>query len=165
VDTRGDRFADDLTRVRRILVVSVDGQSAPNPNWPRQRIVSGLGQVLSAVSSTQIGAYNIETLIALQSTVDDLVDKLRSMRCRQAPVIGGFACSDVEGRLLRVSLSDYPDPEARARLVAIRTGLTLPRGQVDELVAAGETMIGREAATIGEFLEPGPQAAVMARRR
>jgi NTE family protein len=165
LDTREDRFAADLTRVRRILVISVDGQSAPNPNWPRQRIVSGLGQVLSAVSSTQIGAYNIETLIALESTVDDLVDKLRSMRCRQARLIGGFACGDVEGRVLRVSLSDYPDPEQRARLVAIRTGLTLPPEQVDELVAAGETMIGRDAGTIAAFLEPGPPAALMARRR
>ena len=67
--------------------------------------------------------------------------------------------------MLWVGLSDYPDPEQRARLVAIRTGLTLPREQVDELVAAGETMIGREAGTIAGFLEPGPQAAVMARRR
>jgi hypothetical protein len=33
--------------------------------------------------------------------------------------------------MLRVSLSDYPDPETRVRLVAIRTGLTLPRDQVD----------------------------------
>jgi NTE family protein len=165
LDTRGDRFAADLMRVRRILVISVDGQSAPNPNWPRQRIVSGLGQVLSAVSSAQIGAYNIETLIALQSAVDDLVDKLRTRRCRQAPVIGGFACGDVEGRVLQVSLSDYPDPETRSRLVAIRTGLTLPREQVDDLVAAGEKMIGRDAGAIAGFLEPGPQAAVMARRR
>jgi NTE family protein len=165
LDTRGDRFATDLTRVRRILVISVDGQSAPNPNWPRQRIVSGLGQVLSAVSSTQIGAYNIETLIALQSTVGDLVDKLRSLRCRQAPVIGGFACGDVEGTILRVSLSDYPDPEERARLVAIRTGLTLPREQVDELVVAGETMIRRDTGAIAGFLKPGSPAALMARRR
>jgi NTE family protein len=165
LDTRADRFPADLTAVRRILVISVDGQSAPNPNWPRQRIVSGLGQVLSAVSSTQIGAYNIETLIAVQSTVDDLVDKLRTLRCRQAPVIRGFACGDVAGRVLRVSLSDYPDPEQRARLVAIRTGLTLPREQVDALVSAGETMIGRDAETIAGFLEPGPQAEVMARRR
>jgi NTE family protein len=165
LDARGDRFAADLTRVRRILVISVDGQSAPNPNWPRQRVVSGLGQVLSAVSSTQIGAYNIETLIAVHSTVDDLVEKLRNLRCRQAPAIGGFACGDVQGRVLRVSLSNYPDPETRARLIAIRTGLTLPRDQVDELVAAGETMIGREAGEIAGFLEPGPQPAVIARRR
>jgi hypothetical protein len=67
--------------------------------------------------------------------------------------------------VLQVNLSDYPDPEQRAHLVAIRTGLTVPHEQVDELVAAGETMIGRDTATIAEFLEPGPQAALMARRR
>jgi hypothetical protein len=53
----------------------------------------------------------------------------------------------------------------RARLLAIRTGLTLPREQVDELVAAGEAMIRRHAGAIAGFLEPGAQAAVMARRR
>jgi len=41
----------------------------------------------------------------------------------------------------------------------------LPRDQVDALVAAGETMIGREAGAIAAFLEPGPQPAVVARRK
>jgi NTE family protein len=94
--------------VRRILVISVDGQSAPNPNWPRQRIVSGLGQIISAVKSTQVGAYNIETLIAVQATVDDLVAHLRRLRCRQGPVIRDYACRDVAAKVLRISLSDYP---------------------------------------------------------
>ena len=148
--------------MRRILVISVDGQSAPNPNWPRQRIVSGLGQIISAVTSTQIGAYNLETLIAVESAVDDLVGHLRTLRCRQGPVIEGYPCGDVAGKIMRVSLSDYPDPEMRARLVAIRTGLTLPREQIDELVAAGETMIGRDAATIAAFLGPAPPAKMAA---
>jgi NTE family protein len=165
LDIRMDRFAAQLLPVRRILVISVDGQSAPNPNWPRQRIVSGLGQIISAVTSAQIGAYNIETLIAVESTVDDLVEKLRAMRCRQGPVIQGYACGDVEGKVLRVSLSDYPDPEMQARLVAIRTGLTLPREQVEALVAAGETMIGRDAGTIAAFLEPGQSTQMVTGRR
>jgi NTE family protein len=156
LDTRTDRFAAGLLPVRRILVISVDGQSAPNPNWPRQRVVSGLGQIISAVTSTQIGAYNLETLIALESAIEDLVDQLRTLRCRQAPLIEGYPCGDVAGKIMRVSLSDYPDPEIRARLVAIRTGLTLPREQIDELVAAGETMIGRDAAMIAAFLGSAP---------
>jgi hypothetical protein len=156
LDTRMDRFAAGLLPVRRILVISVDGQSAPNPNWPRQRIVSGLGQIISAVTSTQVGAYNIETLIAVEAAVDDLVAHLRTLRCRQGAVIRGYACGDVAGKLLRVSLSDYPDPETRAQLTTIRTGLTLPREQVDALVAAGQTMIGRDAGTIAAFLgSPG----------
>ncbi len=162
LNTRMDRFAALLLPVRRILVISVDGQSAPNPNWPHQRIVSGLGQIISAVTTTQIGAYNIETLIAVESTVDDLAEKLRALRCRQGAVIDGYACGDVAAKVLRVSLSDYPDPEMRARLVAIRTGLTLPREQVDALVAAGQTMIGRDAGTIATFLRPGTSTEQLA---
>jgi NTE family protein len=163
LDLHTDRFAAGLLPLRRILVISVDGQSAPNPNWPRQRIVSGIGQIISAVTSTQIGAYNVETLVALESTIEEFVGKLRALRCGQAPVINGHACADVAGKVLRVSLSDYPEPETRARLVAIRTGLTLPREQVDALVSAGETMIGRDAGTIARFLGPRTTTGQMAR--
>jgi NTE family protein len=165
LDIHTDRFAAGLLPVRRILVISVDGQSTPNPNWPRQRVIGGLGQIISAVTSTQIGAYNLETLVALEGTVDDLVRRLRALRCHQAPVVDGYACGDVAGKVLRVSLSDYPDPETRARLGAIRTGLTLPRHQVDALVAAGETMIERDGATIAAFLKPTPSTLQMVRRR
>jgi len=151
--------------VRRVLVISVDGQAAPNPAWPQQRTVSGLGQIISAATGAQIGAYNLETLIAIKHTVDDVVEELRQVRCHQGRIIMGYPCDDVAGQVLRVSLSDYDDPDTRARLLAIRTGLTLPRGQVDELVAAGEAMIRRHAGAIAGFLEPGPQAAVMAHRR
>src|SRR6516225_4860713 len=63
LDPTEDRFAAALLPLRRIIIISVDGQSEPNPNWPRQRVISGLGQIISAVTSAQIGAYNIETLI------------------------------------------------------------------------------------------------------
>jgi NTE family protein len=165
LDPGAERFAARLLPVRRILVISVDGQAAPNPNWPRQRVVSGLGQIISAVTSAQIGAYNLETLIALEDTLDELIGKLRALRCSRAPVIDGAACGDVAGKVLRVSLSDYPDPEVRERLVAIRTGLTLPRDQVDGLVAAGSVMIGRDAGTIAAFLDMGPPISLAARRR
>jgi hypothetical protein len=73
--------------------------------------------------------------------------------------------SDVAGKVLQVSLSGFPDAETRARLVAIRTGLTLPRDQVDELVAAGQTMIGHDAGTIAAFLGPEPSIEKVAGRR
>ena len=165
LDINADRFSSGLLPVRRILIISVDGQSAPNPNWPRQRIVSGFGQIFAAVTSAQIGAYNIETLIAVESALDNLINDVRALRCRKAPVIQGYACGDVAGKVVRVSLSDYPDPETRARLVAIRTGLTLPREQVDALVAAGETMIARDAETIAAFFNADPSAQLAAGRR
>ena len=164
LDIDTDRFATGLLPVRRILIISVDGQSAPNPNWPHQRVVSGLGQIISAVTSAQTGAYNLETLIAVESTLGNLVGDLQRLRCRTAPTIQGHPCGDVAGKLLRVTLSDYPDPQTRARLVAIRTGLTLPHDQIDALVAAGETMIARDAAEIAAFLGP-PQPARQAARQ
>ena len=88
---------------------------------------------------------------------------LRQMRCRSGNTIMGHPRGDVAGKLLRVSLSDYPEPEMRARLLAVRTGLTLPREEVDELIAAGETMIRRNAGAIAGFLDPAPQAAAVAR--
>jgi NTE family protein len=156
LDIRMDRFAAALIPVRRILVISVDGQSAPNPDWPRQRRIGSLGQIISAVTSAQIGAYNIETLIAVESSIDGLVDQLKTLRCRRAATIDGYPCGDVAGKVLRVSISDYPDQETRARLVSIRTGLTLPHEDIDALVAAGRTMIARDAAEITMFLGPAP---------
>jgi hypothetical protein len=165
LDPGTSRFAARLLSLRRILVISVDGQSAPDPNWPRQRVVGGLRQIISAVTGTQIGAYNLETLIAVESAIDDLVGKLRVLRCRQASVIDGAACDDVAGMVLRISLSDYPDAETRERLIAIRTGLTLPRSEVDSLVAAGATMIARDAGTIAAFLDQDPPIPIAARRQ
>jgi NTE family protein len=144
----------DLLRVRRILVISVNAASAPNPNWPHQRVVSGLSQIVSAATGAQINAYNLETRIALASTLDALVAGLRRERCSDGRIVFGHRCDDVDGKVLSVDLADYPDPAMRARLVAIRTGLSLPREQVDALVAAGETMIRREAGPIAEFLRP-----------
>ena len=165
METQADRFTSGLMPVRRVLVISVDGQAAPNPAWPQQRIVSGLGQIVSAVTGAQINAYNLETVIAIEHTVENLVAKLRRMRCGQGSVILGYPCDDVAGEVLRISLSNYDEPETRARLLSIRTGLTLPRDQVDELVAVGEVMSRRYAGVIAKFLGPAPQAAVMARMR
>jgi NTE family protein len=163
MEAQAEQLRPDLLPVRRLLVISVNAEAPANPDWPRQRIVSGLGQIVSAATGAQISAYNLETVIAVEYTVEKLVGKLRQMRCRDGNTIMGHPCGDVAGKLLRVNLSDYPEPETRARLLAVRTGLTLPREEVDELIAAGETMIRRSAGAIAQFLEPAPQATAVAR--
>ena len=165
MEVQAERFAAGLLPVRRLLVISVNAEAPPNPDWPQQRTVSGLGQIVSAATGAQISAYNLETVIAVEHTLENLVEKLRQMRCRRGGTINGYRCDDVAGRVLRVNLSDLDEPETRTRLLAVRTGLTLPRNQVDELVAAGETMIHRDAGAIVRFLEPAPQAASAVRRR
>jgi NTE family protein len=157
MEAQAEQLRPELLPIRRLLVISVNAEAPPNPNWPRQRVVSGLGQIISAATGAQISAYNLETVIAVEHTVENVVDKLRQARCRRSHAIMGYPCDDVAGKVLRVNLSDLDEPETRARLLAIRTGLTLPRDQVDELVATGETMIRRNAGAIAQFLESVPQ--------
>jgi len=137
--------------VRRMLVISVDGQSATDQALSQQRMVNGIVQIFDAVSGGQIDNYNLETLAMLQAEVDRLTERQRELRCARARTIEGFPCDDSKGMLARVSLADVRDPALRERLRQIPTGLTLPPEDVEALVAAGESVI-RNHAELAEFL-------------
>lgn len=138
-----EAFRRTARATRRILVISVDGQAAPDRSLGRQRMVTGLGQIFSAVSGTQIDAYNFETLAVAEEEVASLVRGFRESRCREARVIAGHRCDDVEGAVVRVSLANIGDPALRARLEAIPTGLTIPDADVDALVEHGERLVSQ----------------------
>src|SRR5262249_15511158 len=104
LDERIDAFRRVALTTRRVLVLSVDGQSAADPALPKQRVVSGLGQIFGAVSGTQIDAYNFETLILTDNELRVLVDNIRKARCAEARMIAGHDCGDVSGALVRISL-------------------------------------------------------------
>ena len=53
-----------------------------------------------------------------------------------------------------MNLSDFDEPEMKVRLLAVSTGLTLPRDYVDELVAA----------EIARFLGPAQPTVAMRRQ-
>ncbi len=141
LDRTSPGFTHLADRTRRVVVLSVDGEAATAPSLGRQRVVTGLGQMLSAVSGAQIDAYNFETLILAQQQTARLIADLRTARCAQAPTIDGHACDDVTGGLIHLSLDQIADPEERARLQAIPTGLTIPRQDVDMLVGYGERLV------------------------
>jgi NTE family protein len=164
MEAQAEQLRPELLPVRRLLVISVNAEAPPNPSWPKQRIVSGLGQIISAATGAQISAYNLETVIAVEHTVENVIRSLRQMRCLRGSTINGYPCDDVAGSVLRINLSDFDEPEMRARLLAVRTGLTLPRNQVDELITAGEAMIHQHAAEIARFLGPAQPTVAMRRR-
>jgi NTE family protein len=128
-------------RTRRILVLSVDGEAAADRSLGRQRVVGGIGQIVSAVSGTQIDAYNFETLSVTTDQVAHLVQEFRRIRCGQGRLVQGRPCGDVEGRVIHVSLAGIDDPTWRRRLEAIPTGLTIPDADVDALVEYGEQLV------------------------
>jgi NTE family protein len=141
LDETSDTFRRVAMKARRVLVLSVDGQSAPDPSLSKQRVVTGLSQIFGAVSGIQIDAYNFETLILADSELDQMIESLSKVRCAQARVIDGHECDDVKGALVRISLANIPDPQMRQRLQSIPTGLTIPDEDVDALVSAGEQLV------------------------
>jgi NTE family protein len=163
LDDTSDAFRRVALKARRILVLSVDGQSAPDPDLSKQRVVTGLSQIFGAVSGTQIDAYNFETLVLTDSELRNLVENVRKVRCAQARVIEGYNCDDVHGALVHISLASIPDPQERQRLQAIPTGLTIPDQDVDALVSAGEQLVQHNATIRGLISDlDGPAVVVTA---
>jgi NTE family protein len=129
---------------RRIVVISVDGQRSSDPTLGQRRIVTGIGQIFSAVSGSKIDAYSFETLLLADRQVQELADKIRRIRCEQGRTLEGYDCADVKGSLIQISIAGVRDEAVRQRLQAIPTGLTIPDADLDRLVAEGETLVQQD---------------------
>jgi NTE family protein len=136
--------------LRRLLLISVDGEAGTDKSWPLQRSVSGLSQIFAAVSGRQIDRYNFETLIVAREQWRELASSIRDARCKLGPVIDGFPCEDVKSYFLHLSLADVGDAALRERLQSIPTGLTIPDADVDLLIEQGETLT-RSSKVLNEF--------------
>lgn len=161
------RFNDDAKRyarswairTRRVLLIAVDGQAAADTSWARQRTVSGIGQIIAAVTGSQIDEYNFETLLLAKEQMTRLVEELKALRCRHTDEIKGEDCNDVSGEVIHLSLARIKDEAVRRRLQSIPTGLTLSKEDVDLLVESGRQIV-RDAPELKEFLQhEAPQRA------
>jgi NTE family protein len=149
---------------RRLIVISVDGQASRNPTLGQRRVVNGLGQIISAVTGTQIDAYSFETLLLADQQVKEMTRKIRDIRCAPGWVSDGHPCDDVRGALIQISLAGIADAATRRRLQAIPTTLSIPDADVDALVEQGRTMIQAEPTLRGLIadFDPVPNAVVAA---
>jgi NTE family protein len=130
-----------LNRVRRVLVLSIDGQGAQDTSVAQQRAVGGIFAIFRLVSGTQIDRFNFETLSVVDQQLQEFVAAVRQSRCAEAKTIDGARCDDVDGALVHVSLAGLPDSQTKQQLLAIRTGLTLRKDDVDLLIEAGHSAI------------------------
>lgn len=155
--------ANQLERIRRILILSVDGQGAQDPTVSQRRVVGGLFAMLGLVTGNQIDRFNFETMITVNQQLQAVTDAIRKARCARAPVIDGAPCGDVRSALLPISLAAMPPSARKTELLAIPTGLTLRRKDVDALIAAGQDEIV-DSQPLQRFLadyppHPAPLAA------
>ena len=118
--------------------------------------------MLGLVSGAQIDSYNFETLTVVSQQIQIVTNQLRDARCAQGPVVDGTRCDDVDSKLIHISLAGLPDTPEKERLLAIPTGLTLKREDVDQLVQAGYDGIMR-STELRAFLDDYPPAPLPAR--
>jgi len=151
-----DVLADrGYTRLRRILVISVDGQGAQDSSVAQRRMVGGVVSMLGLVSGAQIDQANFETLSLVREQIRRIADTVRTARCARAPRIDGFACDDVQASLIHLSLARMPDGSTKDKLLAIPTGLTLAPQDADALVDAGERAV-IDSTQLQDFLRDYP---------
>ena len=144
--------------VRRLLVLSIDGQGTQDSSVARKKMVGGLLSVLSLVSGAQIDSYNFETLTLINEQVQAIAQRLRDGRCASGPIVDGGRCDDVRAALVRISLAEMPETPEKEKLLAIPTGLTIPPEDVDLLVKAGHDAImnSPELRSFLDSYQPAP---------
>lgn len=146
-------------RLRRILMISVDGQGAQDPTVAQRKAVGGIFSLFGLVSGAQIDRYNFETLSTVVSQLQGTVQAIKTIRCARAKVIDGAACDDVQGELVHISLNSMPEGPEKAQLLAIPTGLTIEPHDVDLLVAAGQAAV-TTSQPLRQFLDDYPPRPV-----
>jgi NTE family protein len=157
-----DMRSRGIDRVRRLLVLSIDGQGAQDSSVAQRRAVGGIFSLFGLVSGAQIDRYNFETLTAVTAQVHGLANAIAQVRCTEARVIDGARCDDVDAELIHISLAEMPEGPEKATLLAIPTGLTVKREDVGLLVAAGEKAV-TGSAPLRTFLANYPANPVVAR--
>ena len=161
--TAGDFRSRGILGVRRLLILSIDGQGAQDSSVAERKEVGGIFALLGLVSGAQIDRYNFETLTTTTQQVKDFAARLAAARCAQAAIIDGVRCNDVQGELLHISLTELPDSPERTKLLAIPTGLTLAHDDVDRLVKAGHDAVTGDPS-LRAFLAAYPTSSLLAAR-
>jgi NTE family protein len=147
--------ARGFDKLRRILVLSIDGEGSQDTTLAQRKMVGGLLSLIGQASGVQIDRYNFETLIAVGDQLQGFATMIATVRCQSGKVIDGAPCDDVKAELLHISLAEMPPGPEKDRMLAIPTGLTIPRGEVDLLIRACHDVITGSAA-LHTFLEQYP---------
>jgi NTE family protein len=151
-----------LDKVRRILVVAVDGEAQPDNKIASLPYLRDLGLILNVTSSAAIDANGFETMLATDAFTRKIANKLEVLPCNGAAP----AERKVASFFARVSFQDLAEgsrlaPAACGRkdgdctlgdLARSGTSLAFSRPQVDALIDAGRSAF-RCNRKIGEFLK------------
>ena len=124
-----------------IVVIVVNAEVHPEPEFTSSAISPSLGSTLNAVSGIQIYSYNFETLELMHNSLDNWVKELPP---------------DARGRrtqayLVELAFDSIADRTEREFFHSIPTSFTLPDETVDRLIDVGRRLL-RESPDYQRFL-------------
>jgi NTE family protein len=119
-----------LGRVPRILaIIVVNSQTSPDRPMDLSSRAPKTGAVVSAVSSTHLQRFNVESLALMQDSLRQWASELSTP---DRPVTPYFIHINFEG---------IADPDVRIRFNNVATSLALPSEEVDHLTEAGRRLL------------------------
>jgi len=125
----------------------VNSERNADGNWAMKPEGPDAVQLADALLSVSINAPKRAASDAFGSVLADWQRDLIAWRCELTPAearaLGageGWTCTDVQFRFDTVSFADLP-PDQYERLGAAATAVSLPKDQVDDLIAGGRRAI------------------------
>ena len=144
-----------LDRLRKLLVVVVDGEARPNNEVSSLSSLSDIGTILDTATSAAIDANGFETMLAAEAMTKRIATKLGKLHCDAPPAEGAPQPADTEVKhyFAHVSFHDLSeatalDPAACGKsegdctisdVARSGTSLDFSGPQVDALVKAGRS--------------------------
>jgi len=122
-----------MPAARRIAVIAVNAAADTRQGIDAGQLQPTIEQTLNAVTSIQLYRYNADTLQDMQLS---MARWAKALSTPQRPVQSYF---------IRLSFEDVPDLPLRRFLDEIPTSLALSGEQVDQLIAAGRSLLRNNA--------------------
>jgi NTE family protein len=133
----------DAVRVRRLLLIVVDGSRGPNGDWTLQEAGPGGLDLALAATDAAVDTAARQSVDAFDHMLEEWRQSVIYYRCglKQADrvrlqVPAGWDCADVRFDLAYLSVDDLPSP-TRERIEAIPTRLSLTAEQIDAAIDGG----------------------------
>lgn len=144
----GPLSAEQAVKLRHLLFIVTDAGQFQTADWARQLHGPTVAPLVQTAIRTSMAASVLHELDALIMAMREWRSELVAFRCglsqsavkRMRGTLDGWNCRDVDVSVEHLSFADLDEPLATT-LSAVPTRLTLPREQVDQLIAAGRKTV------------------------
>lgn len=144
----GPLSPEQAVKLRHLLFVIADAGQFQTADWARQLHGPTVAPLIQTAIRTSMAASVRHELDALDFAMREWRADLIRYRCGLSPdtvrrlrgSLAGWNCRDVSIAVEHLSFDDLGQ-EAQHRLSKVPTRLSLPRAQVDDLIAAGRTVV------------------------